>query len=602
MHCCISITSIWTFDRKQKSQQKKCLVSVSANLIRMESKTSLGSGHSFPRSRMHDLEKSSGMRHFCLPIGSRASSHRPASFTSRVPDSTIVVPIKKLQKKNAAVRASIETGHRTVTAKDSAITIVPEGAGNSGQRYSISRTPRHAAGDEDLVLLPYPAQLAPYAGFEHDDDLNDFDGDCLVFFETPGTKTATPVFQVHSDKLQSANIAFLNDLLGAGRRHKFADINTYTLFPRSDRLTSPRRELRRHSFLPLMRNFSPLKFPQFEPSQNGARQQKRMSWNSARSVKQQEPAKPTYSIAEVSDEDEDEEDDFSPANIRFELWFAMPWDMGEEQSKSMQMSIRNLLAMLHKKPVVGADLVQTLTDVQDLLDAFDVTPSDAFLDKDRYTSTTIPDSKIVTSYVEEMRLDDIRYDLRQALAMLSWAESTTARAARSYLEIFVHVVGMMIEDVKDTFEYRQLSQVSKNNIDTACQALQLLVQGAEDSLEDFAFTELWTMTEEKVKESEILSQTWLPHKQACSARKAAEEFRQFIVTYYRKLFGSWPPPVRHGTNHWLNRSVIRRLQIDFGLLYEYLVDKDVTWHNMKAVYRREYGQSFFFVGSFLPGH
>jgi len=446
---------------------------------------------------------------------------------------------------------------------------------DKSKRLSL-RIPRSKKEFEDVIWRAYPAELEPFSGFNlQEDELNDTQGDCLVYFHTPGVKAAGAIFQLSSDKIRGANIAFLNDLLRAGCREAVAN-DRYTIFPRTDRLVTARKELKRHSqLLPMMRTFSPIKL--FESTNN---LNKRNSLNPT-----YKPSGPIY-IEEDLDEEEEVED-LESVTIKYKLWFTVPATYDEEHKHDYQLAIRNLFAIIHKKSIVGSKLVQTLKNIQDAMDAFDTTTS-RLRNGPAAPTVIVPDARLITSYMREMRLDDVRYDLDQALQLLAWTESADVRWTAGYLEIFVHAVGMMKSETFEIGHFRHLSHTTQSLLKNAFDALQLIIQETEDKLKDFNFEEMWTLADVKPKEHNPAAPQWHQHRQAVSARRAAEEFRQFILTYYKRLFGCWPPPSNDDRAHWLNRAIVNRLQTDMGLLYEYLVDKDITWSQMTAVYRREW--------------
>lgn len=520
-------------------------------------------------------KQSHRMKHFCLPITNGSTQHSSTS-TSR----------KLQKKKNTTARHSVDTTARS-TLRDSQATIRAKYDANEN-RLSLARTVRSTDDNQDKIWRAYPAQLDDFLGFEHDDELNDSQGDCLVFFHTPDSKVKRPLFQLSSEKIRGANIAFLNDLLRAGCRDTTAS-GRYTVFPRTDRLVRTRKELKRHSqFLPAIRTLSPMKL--FESTNN---LHKRISW--APGV---EPCGTMYvqEVAKIEEEEEeeeeveDEEHNLDRHNVKYEMWFAVPAYYDEKHKHDYRLAVRNLFAIMHKKPIVGHDLVRSLRDVQDVMDAFDISTIALPRHKDSAVSAlAIPDTRlIITEYVREMRLDDMRFDMRQALRMLAWTESPNVRWSEGYLEIFVHVVGMMRSELTGLDDFRALSPLTQANLKNAHDALQLIIEETEEKLKDCSFDEMWILADTKPKEHNPAAPQWHAHRQAVSARRAAEEFRAFIITYYVKLFGSWPPPTGTEHTHWLNRIVVHRLQTDFGLLYEYLVDKDITWDQMAAVYRREW--------------
>jgi len=499
-----------------------------------------------------------------------------------------------------------------------------------------------------LVWRAYPEPLEVY---EYDTEGEDVvweedlsgvqgDGDCIVRFETDSPSNrrdrveqkSAPKFEliVNSAKIQGANIAFLNDLLRAGRRtalvvaqsgdelagQKYSNRletgirdakgggTTYLPFPRANHLTVPHRELKRHSLLqlPLLRQYSPLKFPQFDVRSRPG------SWNpgSASAGNAANGAFNGRKDHTTLDEVDQQEDLVEPItdSIKFELVLAAPSESDVQSVRAYRLAVRNLFAVLERQPVVGRELVPVLVDVQDLVDAFDVIPFQGSPHKHRSAAVTVqPNARLVTEYVRSMRLDDIRYDLEQAVAMLAWAEMPAVRWAEGYRELFVHVVGMLSAEQGayvgqgtlgvvlgrgSASGLDQLSDVTRTNVLAACDALKLVVTETEERLTDFSCPEMWTAREaERAGEKTVSTQDWQSQKQTAAAHQAAEEFRLFVFTHYKKSFGSWPPMPDIRKNHWIDRNIIDGLQADFGMLYEYLVDKDVIWGRMHAAYCRE---------------
>jgi len=502
-----------------------------------------------------------------------------------------------------------------------------------------------------LVWLAYPEPLEVY---EFDTDGEDVvweedlsgdrgGGDCIVRFQADteypenlrhsANQRNAPKFEltVNSAKIQGANIAFLNDLLRAGRRttliiaqngdelasQKYPDgleaggrvakggATTYLPFPRANHLTVPHRELKRHSLLqlPMLRQYSPLKFPQFDVRSRPG------SWNPGSGSAGNGGAGADNARKDHTSPNEvgQQEDLVKPIpdSIKFELVLAAPPDSDAQSTRAYRLAVRNLFAVLERQPVVGRELVPALVDVQDLVDAFDVIPFQGSPHKHRSAAVAVqPNPRLVTEYVRSMRLDDVRYDLEQAVAMLAWAEMPAVRWAEGYGELFVHLVGMLSAEqrVHDGRGFAgnarehgyapaldQLSDVTRTNVLAACDALKLVVQETEERLTDFSCPEMWSAREgERVGEENETTQNWQSQKQTAAAQQAAEEFRRFVFTHYKKSFGSWPPMPDIKKDHWIDRGVIHSLQADFGMLYEYLVDKDISWEKMHAAYSREY--------------
>ncbi|KAF2454258.1 hypothetical protein BDY21DRAFT_274619, partial [Lineolata rhizophorae] len=179
---------------------------------------------------------------------------------------------------------------------------------------------------------------------------------------------------------------------------------------------------------------------------------------------------------------------------------------------------------------------------------------------------------VVIQYLMDMKLDDVSGNLRAALGLLAWSEQATVHWELGYMEAFVHTVGMLTQSTFDAPEFKALSNVTRHNLENAYNALQIKVLDAEEKLESFGFDRLW-------------------HAHGVStshpAHKSYGAFRDFVVSFYTQVYGQWPPPAgRNG--RWLTRSMIRRLQEDFGAMYDYLVDRDVGWDGSEERHTRKW--------------
>jgi len=244
-------------------------------------------------------------------------------------------------------------------------------------------------------------------------------------------------------------------------------------------------------------------------------------------------------------------------NPTHEIWFTAPSRIHTPQGQRLHhVAIRNFLALLHGKPIVGADIYEMLNtlqpEIQVMYDLDTGTPS-ASTARERSV-------EMITNYLVHHRLDDIRNNPKHALALLAWAEQDAVRWRQGYLESFVHLSGVMSQDLENHPDFKRLSVVTRRNLGLAKKTLQLRVMEAEEKLSSFDFDDLY---EENTKA------THGPVYQSYQA------FRQFLVSYFTRNYGSWPPSAN---KTWLNRKIVRALQDDFGSLYDYLVDRDVIWN------------------------
>ena len=125
---------------------------------------------------------------------------------------------------------------------------------------------------------------------------------------------------------------------------------------------------------------------------------------------------------------------------------------------------------------------------------------------------------------------------------------------------FVHSVGMY-EQVSELQECADVSLPTKAHLDRAHLELQARIHEAQDSLATFYFDDAHFSQED-------MSPT---------VRAASDRFRKFLRQFYEKVYQAWP--VKKGQlGLWLDRTIANRLQQGFSALYEYGVDRNVSWN------------------------
>ena len=239
-----------------------------------------------------------------------------------------------------------------------------------------------------------------------------------------------------------------------------------------------------------------------------------------------------------------------------ELWFTAPAHLKTPQAQRLHhVAVRNFLAMLHHKPIVGADVFDMLSTLQPEIEImYD-------LDHDSESRLTPRERSVqmITNYLSQHKLDDVRNNIKLGLGLLAWAELDNVRWREGYLESFTHLAGVISPQVEELPDFKRLSIATRRSLGIAAKTLQLRVMEAEEKLGTFDFGELW-------EDSAKITGGPVHHSYYA--------FRQFLISYYTKIYGNWPPS--QGST-WLNRKIVLGLQEDFGALYDYLVNRDVVW-------------------------
>lgn len=171
-----------------------------------------------------------------------------------------------------------------------------------------------------------------------------------------------------------------------------------------------------------------------------------------------------------------------------ELWFAAPANVKTPQAQRLHhVAVRNFIAILHDKPIVGADLFEMLTTLQPEIQVmYD-------LDYNEHSKITSRERsvQIITNYLTQRNLDDVRNSIKLAISLLAWAEQDNVRWRQGYLESFVHLAGILNPQIEEHPDFKRLSIATRRNLGIAAKSLQLRVMEAEEKLGTFDFEDIW---------------------------------------------------------------------------------------------------------------
>ncbi|KAF2867194.1 hypothetical protein BDV95DRAFT_598314 [Massariosphaeria phaeospora] len=391
--------------------------------------------------------------------------------------------------------------------------------------------------------------LRPYGGFDFDEHMQN--GNVLIYFKEEQISEDRPLPQIRADLdvLENSGSTWLSNALLYGRIDDNED--DWTL-PGSPESSGPSHSFSHTNPPGQRRMLSPtspggISPPPFNIDQayfgvpgNGTASRAQYYSESDRFVGAQSP--PPFQRT-------------SQQQPTHELWFTAPQHVRTPQGQRLHhVAIRNFLAMLHNKPIVGADLFEMLTTLQPEIQVM----YDLDHDQTRFTPRE-RSVQMITHYLSQHGLDDVRNSIKTALGLLAWAEQDNIKWRQGYLESFVHLAGIMSPQIEDLSEFKRLSIVTRRNLGIAAKTLQLKIMEAEEKLATFDFGDMW---------GDMTKPPTNPVYQSYQA------FRQFLVNYYTKIYGNWPP---NQGKSWLNRKMVIAIQEDFGMLYDYLVNRDVVW-------------------------
>ena len=341
-----------------------------------------------------------------------------------------------------------------------------------------------------------PAQ--PWNKLRKDPELWDPNGDTLIFFghETHQGSRPPPSFRLSSHVLEATESRFLITLLREGSTE---ELNAFSMPP------------------------SPISSPGMRPAfpvQSGRHQ-------------------PTPPTSENSIGAYD-------GQISYEIYFPAPLNQSKADNIRHQVTTRNVFALLYQASLVGMNLYQSLSDLQERLETYMPLDTDA--------------AGMIIDYLMAKGMDDVRENPSVAAAILAWSETQAVRWEEGWREAYVHSAGMY-NRLEATADFRFVTPITRALLERASLEIQVRVQNCEDRLSDFDFGDMWPMMS----------------SQPPPARASFERLRKFFTQYYLDAFGTWPPAAPIGEEQWLTRGLAQAMQKDFGALYDYLVNREVSW-------------------------
>jgi hypothetical protein len=197
---------------------------------------------------------------------------------------------------------------------------------------------------------------------------------------------------------------------------------------------------------------------------------------------------------------------------------------------------------------VGFNLYEALSDLTERLAA--------------YIPQDLDTANMVIEYVLEKGFDDVRENPSGAAALLAWSERADVRWDEGWREGFVHAAGMYTR-VEASNNFKDISTITKAFLNRASLEMQVRVESAERHLEKFDPSDMWPKM----------------HSQPPPAQAAFQRLKTFFLHHYQSMYQTWPPPAPAavGGEQWLTRSLVKKLEGDFGALYDYLVNREVVW-------------------------
>ncbi|PKS06529.1 hypothetical protein jhhlp_007277 [Lomentospora prolificans] len=230
-------------------------------------------------------------------------------------------------------------------------------------------------------------------------------------------------------------------------------------------------------------------------------------------------------------------------------------------------SIRNLFAFLTGQPLVGTKLHPTpfaiFLQISKLLEEF------AFTSHDGLSFGQEVDLSF-GFYIRQIGLGDVRNSREKTVEALVLGERM--RSAELYNEAFTHAVGKYsaIIDLKSPL-FNTVSRQTRQRLDRAHLDLLNRQHNVNVRLEQFDFPSLFAGVANSTSLTEFRNVRFKHWKTAFTRMK------HFTLSYYKTVFGSWPPKASSRKNPFsesgLNRLVLKALYSDMCALYDLLADR-----------------------------
>jgi len=231
-------------------------------------------------------------------------------------------------------------------------------------------------------------------------------------------------------------------------------------------------------------------------------------------------------------------------------------------------ALRNLIAFLTGQPLVGtkahSSIFAAFLQIASILREFEFSNYEG-------SGFGEPVDLAFGFYMDHLSLADVRQSREKTIEALILGERM--KSQELYTEGFAHAVGKYtaILDIKSPL-FDSVSMSTRNRLERAHIDLLNRQANVNNRLEAFEFPAVF---------AGIASSTSHPEYRAVRFKEWRISFgkmRNFVLGYYKNLFGNWPPRARSKKNQFsesgLNRQCLKMLYSDLCALYDLLVDRE----------------------------
>lgn len=286
-----------------------------------------------------------------------------------------------------------------------------------------------------------------------------------------------------------------------------------------------------------------------------------LSVDSLQSDNQHAPLRPSTSLSRVDNEATPFQRTMSPSNdifrappgIQYEIY--VPWP-GKKESGIHEVlwhvTTRNFFAILcGSSAIIGTTWFEAFSTV---LKRIRSCPG--------YLAEGTSHVDWIVKYIVHNKFDDVRNNPSYAASLLAFSELPDVQWREGYIEAFVHCVGMYnLGQLDDIVEWQYITPHTQIFIRNASMEMEDRIHRAQVWLTSFELTEMWPASSAPPS----------------SGRGCFDRLRKWLCSYYERVFRHWPPSTEKGDQTWLSFQVVQRLKNDFHTLYDYLVDREITF-------------------------
>ncbi|POS85000.1 hypothetical protein EPUL_005465 [Erysiphe pulchra] len=232
--------------------------------------------------------------------------------------------------------------------------------------------------------------------------------------------------------------------------------------------------------------------------------------------------------------------------------------------------VRNLFAFLTSQPLVATRLrptyFQIFLSIAALLKDFE------FSSEDACSFGPAVDMAFSFCLKEIPQIADCRESNQVTVEALILAEAM--KSTELYNEAFAHTVGKYdsITSSKSGNLLNSVSSSTRDRLGKAFRELKQRIRSVNDRLSDFEFPSLFAGIAASTSSEEAKLVRFKQWKLSFFV------FRKQVISYYKELYGQWPPKASSKKNNFvacgLNRLVIKALYSDLCDLYDFLADRD----------------------------